>query len=868
MSSIILQLPAVGAKADVSELQFITALHQSGKQTRNDGSLVAKDISRFLSSRYGIKMKAPEKILSGIGLIEGKESTMQLPEIVSILMVPFLLKARGLIEDGAAIDSPVKRFQAKNLPSQTSDLDQQEFKRKCELSAQLTDQSSGEIVNLVLDIMLQDITRRRQPILNPELLQAVLKKFGLFELANDQLLLEEMIKCIGSSAVLNAQSFIAALTHDVLLFDISREVESTTNYFDVFRTSLSAGGILDFENTNKIINKISHWNDTNSCLKCDSTVDMEGLCTIQDIGTNTAQVIDELITTDTVKNWTSSSIDSSVDNMRSKVLLVLLLLGFFMATNSHYIFIDTWADTLKQTCNSENNAHTPQALLCQMGIATGVYFVQGLVYGFLGWLYVGLGSLGNTVRERSFTPICISIGTIVSANLYFLLEGPNSIVRDGNLPPIELAGVTIWSNSNLNYATYFGHYLSIALGFLAIGLQLKNILRIASMRNIGKTKHQYSILFTNRTVAAEAKLKQASSRKINSLVNNAMEIHKRARKHSFDPDKDLRRRAMKTFRACSAESEKTTKKISVFWTLKRILSGELLAEEGIWISSRAFAANCFQIAAIVWFLMLILSTVMALTATAANRSCDSCGPIYANDHAIKISAIVGAVCGVLNMIFIASRYIPMYIATVLQFRYGLNSSLGDDGFSSYRNDIHNARLILGYSFWGPIVSSCMIAMVITGIIYCFIDPNLQDWAIRYLSALVGNLIAIGCKVLMLFAFQKQYMGGFYRKHPADANFIGLFFECWNLFLALGYSVFRAIKVLVIAILHVGRIDTPVLAKRNTVLKLSAYFVSVLHALPFALATSSHKHQYAVFFNNRIYNRRFSTSVLHSRLFIT
>lgn len=40
MSSIILQLPAVGAKADVSELQFITALHQSGKQTRNDGSLV------------------------------------------------------------------------------------------------------------------------------------------------------------------------------------------------------------------------------------------------------------------------------------------------------------------------------------------------------------------------------------------------------------------------------------------------------------------------------------------------------------------------------------------------------------------------------------------------------------------------------------------------------------------------------------------------------------------------------------------------------------------------------------------------------------------------------------------------------------
>ena len=745
-------------------------------------------------------MKSPEKILSGISLIERKESMMQLPEIVSVLMVPFLLKARGLIDDVSAIDSPVKRFQAKNLPSQTSDLDRREFNHKCELSAQLTDRGSDEIVNLVLDIMLQDITGRRQPILNPELLQAVLKKFDLCELANDQRLLEEMIKCAGSSAVLNTQSFITALTHDVLLFDTSREVESTTNYFDVFRTSFSAGGIVDFENTNVIINKISHWNDTISCLKCDSTVDMEGLCTIQDTETHTSQAIDELIRTDTVKNWTSSSIDSSLDNMRSKVLLVLLLLGFFMAANSDNFFIDTWADTVKKTCNPESNTDTPQALLCHMGVATGVYFVRGLVYGFMGWLYVGLGSLGNTVRGRSIIPICISIGTIASANLYFLLRGPNSMVRDGNLPHLELAGVATWSNSNLNYATYFGHYLSIGLGFLAIGLQLKNILRIVSIRNIGKTKHQNSILFSNRTVAAEAKLKQASSRKINSLVNNAMEIHKRAREHSFDPDKDLRRRAMKTFRACSAESEKATKTISVLWTLKKILSGDLLAEEGIWISSRAFAANCFQIAAIVWFLMLILSTVKAFTSTAANHfcsisecgaddpcviscgynefcikalcSCDSCGPIYANDHAIKISAIVGAVCGVLNMIFIASRYIPMYIATVLKFRYGLNSSFGDDEFSSYRNDIHNARLILGYSFWGPIVSCCMIAMVITGIIYCFIDPNLQYWAIRYLSALVGNWIAIGCKVLMLFAFQKQYMGGFYRKHPADANFIG------------------------------------------------------------------------------------------------
>lgn len=57
------------------------------------------------------------------------------------------------------------------------------------------------------------------------------------------------------------------------------------------------------------------------------------------------------------------------------------------------------------------------------------------------------------------------------------------------------------------------------------------------------------------------------------------------------------------------------------------------------------------------------------------------------------------------------------------------------------------------------------------------------------------------------------MGGFYRSDPASTNVVGLFFECWNLFLALGYTTFRMVKIVCLSIFHAGRIDSPVLAKR-------------------------------------------------------
>lgn len=139
---------------------------------------------------------------------------------------------------------------------------------------------------------------------------------------------------------------------------------------------------------------------------------------------------------------------------------------------------------------------------------------------------------------------------------------------------------------------------------------------------------------------------------------------------------------------------------------------------------------------------------------------------------IKVSSIIGAIVGLLNMVFITSRYFPVYIATVLKLRSGLFKSLDNEEFERYRSGIDNTWLILGFSFWGPIISSFMVSFIVMAVVYCFMDPNLRSSAIFFISTLAGLWIALGIRVLFVFIFQKRVMGGFYRNDPATSNVFG------------------------------------------------------------------------------------------------
>ena len=46
----------VGATADLREIEYISALHQTSKELRRNGSINSSDITKFLMSRYGISV--------------------------------------------------------------------------------------------------------------------------------------------------------------------------------------------------------------------------------------------------------------------------------------------------------------------------------------------------------------------------------------------------------------------------------------------------------------------------------------------------------------------------------------------------------------------------------------------------------------------------------------------------------------------------------------------------------------------------------------------------------------------------------------------------------------------------------------------
>ena len=89
----------VGATANLRELEYISALHQTSKSLRRDGSIKPTDITKFLMSRYGIKVTDTEvsqtiaKGFGGGGLSEEDGNTLDLTEIVALLLIPELVKA-------------------------------------------------------------------------------------------------------------------------------------------------------------------------------------------------------------------------------------------------------------------------------------------------------------------------------------------------------------------------------------------------------------------------------------------------------------------------------------------------------------------------------------------------------------------------------------------------------------------------------------------------------------------------------------------------------------------------------------------------------------------------------------------------------
>jgi len=246
----------IGAHRDVKELQYLSALHQTGQTLRQDATVTgeffalytvsianwiledvepnelciqfeltpilpcllcaAEDVIHFLMSRHGIQADmdfVKEHLMPGLAGALGDSSVavFDIVEIVSILLIPYL-KNEGE-EYVASKDNPPANIFGKVL------------------GMILKDASTTESVD-------------EKPFLDRAMMQNILEAYGEFGVPPE--VIDEMLVAAGAPlgedpARLDAEMLMKACTSDIVHYNSQWDKSATTHYYDVFHgTTLDA----------------------------------------------------------------------------------------------------------------------------------------------------------------------------------------------------------------------------------------------------------------------------------------------------------------------------------------------------------------------------------------------------------------------------------------------------------------------------------------------------------------------------------------------------------------------------------------------------------------------------------------------------
>ncbi len=94
---------------------------------------------------------------------------------------------------------------------------------------------------------------------------------------------------------------------------------------------------------------------------------------------------------------------------------------------------------------------------------------------------------------------------------------------------------------------------------------------------------------------------------------------------------------------------------------------------------------------------------------------------------------------------------------------------------------------------------------------CFPEKETRSFALLLLAVVIGFSVTLLLKVLILTRLRRYFHCGFFRNRPAASNFLGLVLDCWYLGLASAYMTIRALQLIFIAVINIGRIDRQILA---------------------------------------------------------
>lgn len=343
----------IGSTADLREIEYISALHQTGVKLRNDGTITSADIKMFLMSRYGIDVSEEEvkegimKGFGGGGISEEDGDTMDLTELVAMLLIPTLVRTErgtmstssdvvdtGSVDDamdnggyrvghGNVVDDfdnnkaePVKNvdYGVRASTGQSDvlvDTDESFVIRNATNPSTQHNGRNKKLFRDVLQMILADTIHDTSspPPITVDLLRTIFLFYGEKQVALDTDLLQSMVDIAKDAGdVLDERVFAHCLTSDVQLYDTDWENQMQSTYVDVFETHEST-------KKRKNVFKRQHQDDVESS----RTKEEEG-----------EEQVNEVL-----KKYTFPAIDYAVDTFRSKtyVLVVSFALIEFSSLN-------------------------------------------------------------------------------------------------------------------------------------------------------------------------------------------------------------------------------------------------------------------------------------------------------------------------------------------------------------------------------------------------------------------------------------------------------------------------------------------------------------------------------------------------------
>jgi hypothetical protein len=230
--------------------------------------------------------------------------------------------------------------------------------------------------------------------------------------------------------------------------------------------------------------------------------------------------------------------------------------------------------------------------------------------------------------------------------------------------------------------------VSLILGVCLISLQLLQLARLLfpSLPNFKRV----DAFLTAGTIKYESRMKQACSHKVNIMIRNALDLHKitidQQSVHGSSRQSSRGANYGQILLNYQRQQEKREKCGGIMWGWKRLWTGKLSLEDGIWIHARLVSSNLAQ-----WFICIFF--ICATFYILRTRTLDGYVNIVRHrllqyftvyDWQFNLFLLLGGLAGLSGTLFCAIPYIPSHVSTVLQYRTGARPSLHDKDFLYHR----------------------------------------------------------------------------------------------------------------------------------------------------------------------------------------